>query len=115
MTEEFARVKHAAEEAIRSKHRLIPAGQERMPYMDGAEVRVPLESPSRYWYWSGGQSLFVTLAELGASLESWRRYGLLEMDLITEGHSQRCKGKIIPGDGFMFCVECGRYYEKGTA
>jgi len=62
--------------------------KEHLPYLkDGIELIIPLDTPDRYRWWAGGQSIFDTLLELNApdeliarhvgevgSPKSWRRW-----------------------------------------
>ena len=42
--------------------------EERKAYLDDqGRLRIPLDADDKYRYWSGGQSVFATLLELGAS------------------------------------------------
>ncbi|XOF35299.1 MAG: hypothetical protein ACL93V_08450 [Candidatus Electrothrix sp. YB6] len=59
-----------------------------LPFLDDlGRLRIPLDADDKYRYWSGGQSVFATLLELGASdkeieahigpistPKSWRRW-----------------------------------------
>ena len=39
-----------------------------LPFLDDqGKLRIPLNADKKYRYWSGGQSVFATLLELGAS------------------------------------------------
>ena len=39
-----------------------------LPFLDNqGKLRIPLDADDKYRYWSGGQSVFETLLELGAS------------------------------------------------
>jgi hypothetical protein len=46
------------------------------PYLtEGGELIIPFDCNPKYHYWKpGGQSLALTLAELDAPAEVWRRY-----------------------------------------
>jgi hypothetical protein len=84
------------------------------PYLtEGNELIIPLFTPKRYRYWQdSGQSIWVTLAELGAPLETWRRHAANRNEfLFSPKHAEWCGGKVQTGDGFAFCVECGGYEE----
>ncbi|MCI5123514.1 MAG: hypothetical protein D3925_03325, partial [Candidatus Electrothrix sp. AR5] len=75
-------------EADHSKVSNISGAGGRNPYLDDqGRLRIPLDADDKYRYWSGGQSAFETLLELGASdreieahigpistPEDWRRW-----------------------------------------
>ena len=75
-------------EADPSKVSNISGAGGRNPYLDDqGRLRIPLDADDKYRYWSGGQSAFETLLELGASdreieahigpittPESWRQW-----------------------------------------
>ena len=44
------------------------------PFIVNGELRIPLNCDPRYKWWSGGQSIFKTLLELGASDEVVKAY-----------------------------------------
>jgi hypothetical protein len=47
----------------------------KMPYIDSeGGLHIPFDSPEKYHYWNGGQSLRETLLELGAGEDIIRRY-----------------------------------------
>ncbi|MEP7338017.1 MAG: hypothetical protein ABI977_09765 [Acidobacteriota bacterium] len=84
------------------------------PYLTGeGELRISLNTPPRYRHWQeGGQSIWATLAELGAPLATWRRHRANRGDfLLSTKHAEWCGGDVRRGDGFVFCVECGSYSE----
>ena len=70
------------------KVRNIHRQGERKAYLDNqGRLRIPLDADDKYRWWQGGQSVFATLLELGASdkeiaahigqvstPESWRRW-----------------------------------------
>ena len=61
--------KHKAE--ILARLRVRQTG----PHIDAAGVLViPLDCPEKYRWWQGGQHVLETLAELGASDETLKRY-----------------------------------------
>jgi hypothetical protein len=41
---------------------------------DSGELVVPVDTPPRYRWWQGGQSVVDTLTELRASPDVWKRY-----------------------------------------
>lgn len=75
-------------EADHSKVSNISGHGEEKPFLDDqGKLRIPLDADDKYRYWSGGQSVFATLLELGASdreieahtgpittPESWRQW-----------------------------------------
>ena len=85
----------------------------KQPYLtEGNELIIPLFTPKRYRWWQGGQSVWATLAELGAPLDTWRRHAANRGDfLLSTKHDKWCGGNVRTGVGFAFCVECGGYAE----
>lgn len=84
------------------------------PYLtEEGELRIPLNTLPRFrWWQEGGQSVWTTLAELGAPLGTWRRHAVNRGDFLFSAiHCEWCKGDVLAGDGFAFCVECGGYAE----
>ncbi|MCI5131376.1 MAG: hypothetical protein D3904_07580 [Candidatus Electrothrix sp. EH2] len=69
-----------------------------LPFLDDqGKLRIPLDADDKYRYWSGGQSVFATLLELGASdreieahigpistPESWRRWQRIKKERRSE-------------------------------
>ena len=49
------------------------AGYSQPAIIDG-ELRIPLNCPQRYRWWAGGQTVYATLLELGASDEVIEKY-----------------------------------------
>jgi hypothetical protein len=75
------------------------------------ELIVPVTAPKRFQYARGGWSVWQILAELDAPLKAWERYAYAE-NLAPANHSRFCKGAVSQGDGFVYCVECGRYQKQ---
>jgi Toprim-like len=87
--------------------------QHTVPYLTADdEVRIPFSSDPRYHWWNGGQSIYATLAELSAPLATWSAHGYACDDLLTNKHADRCRGDVRQGEGFAYCVECGRYTQQ---
>jgi len=85
----------------------------RRPYLtEGNELIIPTFTPKRYRWWQGGQSIWATLAELNAPLATWCRNAANHEDLLSSKHAERCIGEVHHAEGFVFCVECGRYAKK---
>lgn len=82
---------------------------------DDFSVHIPFCSEPKYQWWRSGQSLYVTLAELSAPLETWRLYSQPREDLLTPAHAVRCKGNVENREQFAYCVECGFYAEWDSA
>ena len=80
------------------------------------ELVIPQDALGRYRYWQRESApasrrpftLWQILSELDAPLKSWKRYAYAE-NLDPESHSKFCKGAVQRGDGFVFCVDCGRF------
>lgn len=87
--------------------------QSKPPYLtENNELIIPLFAPERYHWWQGGQSVWATLAELGAPLATWRRHCVNRGEfLFSAKHVEWCGGDVQTGDDFAFCVECGGYAE----
>ena len=45
-----------------------------LPYLDNGILRIPFNSPQKYWWWNRGQSVLKTLEELKADNEIIQRY-----------------------------------------
>lgn len=98
------------EEAAREINRLRLEESGGAAYLSSrGDLIIPIRSQFKYRYWSGGQSVFATLAELNASSEIWLKYGQFNQDLLSGGHSNRCKGDIYIGGDILYCVECGHF------
>lgn len=113
-TQRLAAERRAKEDTARIEIERQAAEQRDGPAFltESGELRIPRYSLFKYRYWKPeGQSLFVTLAELNAPLETWRKYATKNQDLITDKHQTWCAGKIQRGSNFSFCVECGYYWE----
>jgi hypothetical protein len=105
----------AKEEAARIEIERLMADQREGPaYLtETGDLRIPRYSLLKHRWWKPeGQSLYLTLAELNAPVQSWRKYSIKNSDLITEKHRGWCTGTIQSGQGFRFCVECGYYWEE---
>lgn len=94
-----------------------PICEGKPPYLtESNELIIPLFTPKRFRHWQGGQSLWATLAELGAPLVTWRRRAANRGELLLSAkHAEWCGGNVRTGDGFAFCVECGSYSEPKQA
>lgn len=78
---------------------------------DDFTVHIPFCSEPKYQWWRSGQSLYATLAELAAPLETWKLYSQSREDLLTGEHAERCKGQAVAANRFTYCIECGYYAE----
>ena len=96
------------------------ASKASVPYLtEQGELIVPQTALGRYKHWQRDSApanrkpfpLWQILAELDAPLKAWERYAYAE-NLAPANHSKFCKGAASQGDGFVFCVDCGRYQEK---
>lgn len=75
---------------------------------DGA-IKIPLDAPIEYRWWHPlGQSIYRTLIQFNANLDSWKRYGASNKELLTDQHGRWCDCAPIAQDGFTAC-ECGYY------
>lgn len=104
----------AKEEAARIEIERLMAEQRGGPaYLtEMGDLRIPRYSLFKYRWWRpDGQSLYLTLAELQAPVQSWRKYSIKNPDLTTEKHKGWCNGQIQSGQGFRFCIQCGYYWE----
>lgn len=90
------------------------------PYLaENGELVIPRDALGRYRYWQRDSApanrkpfpLWQILAELDAPLKAWERYAYAE-NLAPANHSKFCKGAVSQGDGFVFCVDCGRYQKQ---
>lgn len=79
------------------------------------ELVIPVNATYGDRFWSGGRSLFATLAALNAPLATWRRYSRLSPDLLDASHGRRCGGVVEKRNGFAYCVACGYYAETQEA
>jgi hypothetical protein len=91
-----------------------------MPYLtENGELVIPANCLGRYKHWQRDSApasrkphnIWQILAELDAPLKAWKRYAYAE-NLSPENHERFCKGAAQQGDGFLYCVGCGRYQEK---
>ncbi len=61
------------------------------PYIDmNGDLIIPLDCEPRFKWWAGGQSIYKTLLELGASDKTIARY----VDLITIPNGNKTTGKF---------------------
>ncbi|HHT9138582.1 MAG TPA: hypothetical protein ACFYEK_15230 [Candidatus Wunengus sp. YC60] len=55
--------------------KLVKAGKlQPLPYLDNGILRIPFNSPQKYWWWNRGQSVLDTLKEIKADNEIVQRY-----------------------------------------
>jgi len=53
---------------------LRTATEEQLPFLTaGGDLSIPFDSPERYHWWKGGQSVAATLAELRAGVSTKER------------------------------------------
>lgn len=95
----------------------IRENQSDQPYLtERNELVIPTFTPKRFRWWQGGQSIWATLAELGAPLETWRRHAVNQGEfLFSPQHADWCNGEVRTGHGFAYCVECGGNTESHSA
>ena len=79
------------------------------------DLHIPIRAIYKYRYWAGGQPLVATLAELGASIEAWRRYAARGPHLLTPRHSEICAGTLQRAGGVIYCPECKYFIEEVEA
>lgn len=75
---------------------------------ESGELVIPLNAPKRWQYARGGWNIPQILAELDAPLRAWRLHAYAG-NLAPENHQKFCQGAVQQGNGFVFCVDCGRY------
>ena len=104
------------QEAIMVAEYDIWAQRDGKPYlMANGELITPTNCEYKYRWWKpGGQSKYVTLAELKAPLATWKRHAYSDPFLLTEKHTAHCSGVVKSGADFSFCAECGYYLEGVT-
>lgn len=88
--------------------------QETAPYIsqDG-ELVFPNSVGMDYRYWSGGQSIASTLAELRAPKVVWAKY-VRAHDGLVESHRHICSRELETADaGILFCPECRLFTVAG--
>ena len=74
--------------------------------IEGVDLIIPFSAESNYQYWrNGAQKLCEILAELGASIEVWRRHSAL----LTPNHDEICGGAVRQAGEVIFCSDCGRF------
>ena len=99
-------------EAIELAERLAYEQREGPAVIVDGILRIPMHGEFRYRWWKPeGQSIYETLAELGAPLSLWKSHSKENPDLRSGKHADRCNGNIQSGQGFIFCVQCGYYAE----
>lgn len=76
---------------------------------EAGDLHIPFNSHPRYHWWSGGQSIVQTLAELNAPADVWCRCAARNDDLLSDGHAARCKGAVARVGEVVYCAEC-RYF-----
>lgn len=76
--------------------------------IEGDALVIPCNAVRRFRWWSGGQSIVETLAELKASPAVWQRHAARRDALLT-AHGNWCKGEARQVGAVWYCGEC-RYF-----
>jgi Competence protein CoiA-like family len=126
--DEKARVeaeRRAKEETERAEAERVAREAERLARQEAARAEAEyaafLKTGGRAYLTSDGelrgrdffrQPMWETLAVLKAPLRAWRLHAHRDPDLLSDAHRKRCDGEPQQGEGFIFCVNCGYYFEQ---
>lgn len=80
------------------------------PYLrEDGTVCIPFDCDPQYHYWrEGGQSLYATMAEFGASVEAFKTHGgKIERD----DDLCRCEKKGSAVGEIFYCASCAYWWE----